>query len=297
MLLSLLPLALVAAPAAAPWEQSPSVPPQLLEGPAARLGDAPPRRVVSLAPSATELVFALGEGARVVGVTRYDDEPAEVRSLARVGGFLDPNLEAVLALRPELVLAAPNREIRPRLERLVELGVPVLVLPGNALQDVWWSTRALAPRLGPAAEERGRALLARLERSLVEVRDRPRAARRPRVALVYGQEPLVLAGPGSFAHQLLELAGAENVVRIERAHPIYSMEQLVVDAPELVIDATSEHGRGLGFWEGQLGLDAVRNGRVHALTGTALLRAGPRVAEALRELAKRVDAGMAKRRP
>lgn len=288
-----LALLLAAAPAGAPWDQAPSLPPQLLGGSEPLLGPTAPQRIVSLAPSATELLFALGEGQRVVGVTRYDDEPSAVKRLPKVGGFLDPNVEAVLALRPELVVAAPNREVRPRLERIVELGVPVLVLPGNALQDVWWSTRALAPRLGPEAEKRARVLLERLESELLALRDRPRSGPRRRVALVYGREPLVLAGPGSFAHQLLELAGAENVVRGERAHPIYSMEQLTVDAPELILDATAEHGPSARFWERYPGLEAVRRGRVHAFTGTALLRAGPRVVEALRVMVRYVDAASA----
>ena len=281
---------ILAAAPPAPWLLPPSLPPQLIEAHNSKRGSEPPERIVSLAPSATELVFALGEGRRVVGVTRYDDEPAEVQKLPKVGGFLDPNIEAVLALRPSLVLAAPNREIRPRLERLAELGVPVLVLPGNALQDLWWSTKRLAPVLGSDAEARGGELLAAVESALTKLRDRPRPAARPRVALVYGQAPLVLAGPGSLAHQLLELAGAQNVVSIERAYPVYSMEQLVVDAPEFILDASSEHGANASFWTGHPVLDAVRHGRVVKLTDSSLLRVGPRIAEALRLIAAAIDA-------
>lgn len=289
MWLLALSLALVASGPEAPWTLPPSVPPQLLEGSEALLGGEAPRRIVSLAPSATELLFALGQGGRAVGVTRYDDDPPEVKRLPKVGGFLDPNVEAVIALRPELVLAAPNRDVLPRLRRLVELGVPVLVLPGNALQDLWWATRALAPRLGPEAERRGAELLERLERELTLVRDRPRKGPRPRIAFVYGQAPLVLAGPGSLAHQLLELAGAANVVQIDRAYPLYSMERLVLDGPDLIVDASSEHGQGAGFWERHTNLDAVRQRRVVSLSGTSLMRVGPRMAEALRNLAAVLD--------
>lgn len=282
-------LGLAVAEPVKPWTAPPTMPPQHIDPPGAKGPRAPPRRIVSLAPSATELVYALGAGARVVGVTRYDDDPPEVKSLPKVGGFLDPNVEAVLALRPDLVLAAPNRENRERIERIAELGVPVLVIPGNALQDLWWATRALAPLLGPPAEAAGEALLSRLEDELVRVRDRPRPGPRRRVAFAYGQEPLVLAGPGSLAHQLLELAQATNVVRIQRAYPVYSVEQLVVDAPELIIDASSAHGHRAEFWTRFRMLDAVRQNRVITLTGTSLMRVGPRIGEALRALADAID--------
>ncbi len=290
MLVVLLSACLLAAGPEEPWKLPPSVSPQLLEGPVAKLGKDAPARIVSLAPSATELVFALGQGARVVGVTRYDDEPPEARALPKVGGFLDPSVEAVLALRPNLVLAAPNREIRPRLQRLVDLGVPVLVLPGNALQDLWWSTHRLAAVFDLETRARGHKMLDSLERELIAIRDRRPKATRPRVALAYGQAPLVLAGPGSLAHQLLDLAGASNVVKIERSYPVYSMEQLAMDAPEIILDASSEHGADASFWTRYRVLDAVRHGRVVPLTSTSLLRVGPRIGEALRSLADAIDA-------
>lgn len=265
----------------------------------------PPARIVSVAPNVTELIFALGAGGRVVGVTRYDDYPPEVTALTRVGGFLDPNPEVILGLAPDLIIAAPNASNRGVLDRLAALGTPVLVVPGNSFADLFYALDAIGDALGGGAAAKARDLERRLSVEVEAIRALIRGRTTPRVAVVYDRQPLVLAGPGSFADTLLGMVGAQNVVKVEVEYPSYSREQLLLDAPEVIIDASSVHwalktgtstsslralpldGRDAdsAFWAQAASVPARRPPRVFVVQGTALLRPGPRLISALRELA------------
>ncbi len=240
---------------------------------------ASPRRVVSLAPSLTDTVLALGEGALLVGVTRYDDAP-EVRSLPRVGGFLDPSPEAVLGLRPDLVLWLTDGGAFPAVRRIAELGVPVRAIPVVTVADVFACARLTGQALGnPAAGER-------LARSLEEAVARAgrRAGRLPRVRvlMVIGRDPLVVAGPGSYPDALLAIAGGLNVAEGGRPWPVYSLEKAAAANPDLVVDAAVlEPPEGLSRLAA---IPAVRAGRVARLRNDDALRPGPRLAAALEDL-------------
>jgi len=239
-----------------------------------------PRRVVTLAPSATDLVLALGEGRRIVGVTRYDRAP-EVNGLPRVGGFLDPSPEAVAALRPDLVLWITDGGALAAARTIGRLGVPVLALPVVSVEDVIATAREVAEALGAAPA--GARLARELEGGLERVRARARGLARPRVLFVVGREPLVVAGPGSYPDELLRIAGARNVVEGRRPWPVYPLEKAVADDPDLVIDAAYlEHGGG---GEGRIAaIPAVRHGRLVRLEDDDALRPGPRMVRALERL-------------
>jgi len=246
---------------------------------------SPPRRVITLAPSLTDLIVALGARDRLVGVTRLDDDPA-VAGLPRVGGFLDPNPEAVLALRPDLVLWVTDGGALPAVRRLSELSrasgkpFPILAIPIVGVADVYASARLVGEALG---DEAGGARLAG-ELSATAERVRARAARLParRVLFVVGREPLVVAGPGSFADELLRMAGAINVVGGTRPWPFYPLEKAVVDDPELVIDAAArELPEGIRRLSA---IPAVRRGAVARLPDDSLLRPGPRMIAGLEKL-------------
>ena len=235
-----------------------------------------PRRVVTLAPSLTDTVVALGLADRIVGVTRYDDAP-EVRDRPRVGGFLDPVPEAVLALRPDLVLWITDGGALGPVERLAALGLPVLALPIVSVADVLAGARIVAAALGePAAGER---VAARLEAGVAQVRVRAANVKPVRVLFVVGREPLVVAGPGSFPDELLRLAGAVNVATGGRPWPVYPLERAVADDPDIVIDgAVDEPPEGL---KRLAAIPAIARGRVVRLADAGALRPGPRLPAAL----------------
>jgi iron complex transport system substrate-binding protein len=233
---------------------------------------APPRRIVTLAPSLTELVFALGEGGRVVGVTRYDDLP-EAKALPRVGGFNDPSAEAVLALKPDAIFTPPSPGNRGPVEALARLGVSVLVLPLDTVADVLAAIETAGRALG--ARERATHVRARIERERERVRGEARGRARVKAALLVGAEPLVAAGPTSYAGELLADAGAENVAKGEVPFPMLSAESLLTSAPEVILVAP-----GMGA---ELRVPGLR-ARVVTLPSDAVLRPGPRIVQALEEL-------------
>ncbi len=262
--------------AGVPWTDPPSVETQWLS-------KARPKaieRIVTVAPSVTELIFALGAGRRVVGVSRYDDYPPAVAKLPKIGGFLDPNPEAIIALSPDLVIGVPNAGNRPALERIAELGVPVLVVPGNSFADVFHAIRGVGPVLGEDAAKRGKDLERDIIAALLQLSKK--AARLPpvKVAVIYGWNPLVVAGPGSFADTIVAALNGRNVVGAAAggAYPHWSAEQLVVAQPDVIIDASEVHGlAGPKPWARFSTIPAVKHGRVHAVELGGLFRPGPRI--------------------
>ncbi len=240
---------------------------------------AHPVRVISLAPSLTDTVVALGLAGRLVGVTRYDTAP-EVKSLPRVGGFLDPSPEAVLGLRPDLVLWLADGGAYPAVRRIADLGVPVLALPVVGVPDVLRAARQVGAALGdPASGER---LAAELEAAVRAAGERASALPRRRVLLVIGRDPLVVAGPGSYPDALLRIAGGVNVVKGERPWPIYSLERAVADDPDLVVDAAvNEPPETIVRLSA---IPAVKAGRVARLPDDRVLRPGPQLPAALAQL-------------
>ncbi|HET8539538.1 MAG TPA: helical backbone metal receptor [Anaeromyxobacter sp.] len=246
---------------------------------------APPRRVVVLAPSLTDVVVAMGLADRLAGVTRLDDAP-EVARLPRVGGFLDPSPEAVLALSPDLVLWVTDGGALAAVRRIASLSrassrpFPILAIPIVNVADVVATPRVVGDALldRAAGERLSRALAADVE----DVRRRAAGLARRRALFVVGHEPLVVAGPGSFPDELLRICAAENVVRGDRPWPVYPVEKAVADDPDVVVDAAprepAERIRRLSA------VRAVREGRVLRLRNDDLIRPGPRMIRGLAEL-------------
>lgn len=256
---------------------------------------APPRRVVVLAPSLTDVVLAMGLGDRLAGVTRLDDAP-EVARLPRVGGFLDPSPEAVLALSPDLVLWVTDGGALAAVRKIAELSrrssrpFPILAIPIVNVADVVETPRVVGDALGEraAGERLSRALAADVE----AVRRRAAGLPRRRALFVVGHEPLVVAGPGSFPEELLRICGGENVVRGARPWPVYPVEKAVADDPDVVVDAApQEPAEGIRRLSA---VRAVREGRVLRLSSDDLIRPGPRMIRGLGELFRGLHPGAAR---
>jgi iron complex transport system substrate-binding protein len=252
---------------------------------------AAPVRIVSLAPSMTEVLFALGAGPRVAGVTRFCDYPPEAARLPKVGGFLDVSLEAVAALRPDLIVGVPNASNRNVIERLGELGFPVLLLEAHGLEDTYRLVREVGRSVG--AEPAAQRLAASMRARVAAVEARVRGAARTQVLFAYGRDPLVVAGPGSFADELLRKAGADNVAREGTArYPTWSLEAVLVAAPDVIVDsfmggsAPPDAARLRARWGRFASLPAVRSGRLHWLDPQLFARPGPRLVDALEALAR-----------
>lgn len=243
-----------------------------------------PRRVVCLVPSATELVFALGAGDRVVGVSTYDDYPPEVTRLPRIGGMTNPSFEGIAALRPDAVVGVEGPTDLTALRRLRSLGIRVVVPRVESIEEVLSGVDLFGRLLRRAPE--AASLRRRIEGELDAVRARVANRPRPRTLVVLGRRPLVVAGPGSWIDEVLTLSGGANVVTAGGRYPTIPRESLSALAPEAILDLTG-HAGGAQL-QGELdGVDlpAVRNRRVTTLSDPMFLRPGPRVTEAARQIA------------
>jgi len=249
----------------------------LAAGPRQHLGPPVPaqvKRVVTLAPSLSEIVLALGAGDRLVGVTRFDDDPRTAK-LPRIGGYNDPQPEAVLGLKPDLVLAEPAPANRGPVETLARLGVPVEAFPLSTVDEIEQALEGIGNLVGM----QGPADL--LVRGIHIARTFSRASPLPkrRVLLVFGLEPLVVAGPHSFAGELLDDTGAQNAAG-DPAQPFARMnaEAAVRASPDVIVLC------GIDAPPGRPILPGLEKARVATLRSTALLHPGPRLPEALSDL-------------
>ena len=248
------------------------------------LGPPPPvpaTRVISLAPSITETILALGAKSSLIAVSRFCDFP-EVAKLPRAGGFNDLSVETIVALKPQLLVVAKSPGNQKAVETLARLGISVLALPLTTVDDVATSMTELGHALGREGAAKT------LVNELAEARLAQRAivVLKPKVVLfVVGFAPLVVAGPGSFAHELLEDCGAKNAAeKAPTAYPLYSMEKAVMLAPDVVIDASDvKDGR-----DAVEKLGAMKKAKWVTLPTKALLHPGPALAKALPSLCELV---------
>jgi iron complex transport system substrate-binding protein len=250
--------------------------------------------VVSLSPSVTEALFAMGAGDRVVGRSKQCDYPPEALALPVVGGFADPSLEVILSLSPTLV-AGTRGPAGPELaEALRARGVDTCFPPTDTLDEICELHRELGRRID---EPEGAARVVATIRAAVDEVTRA-AASLPvvRVALLFDVAPLVAAGPGGFPDALISLAHGRNVVDVGGAYPRLSAERLLALDPDVLIDGSGPH-EGAGeadpalVWRDLPGLSelrAVKTGRVTALASSTALRPGPRIGQGLREMAKAI---------
>lgn len=256
---------------------------------------APPRpRVVSLSPSTTESIFAIGAGDLLVGRSRFCDFPREVEKIAVVGGFADPNIEAILALAPTLVVIARGPAGPGLASTLAAHGVETYFPETESFAQIGEMLLGLGQRLGHLAE--ATAVAGGLEQTAKEVASAARDLPAPRTVMLFDTGPIVVAGPGGFPDEMMHLARAANAVTEGGAYPTIGLERLVALDPDVILDGASAGIEGASALAGKRdapgwkALRAFATGRVHALS-SAVLRPGPRIGDGLRELARAVHGG------
>ena len=249
---------------------------------------APPRRIVSLVPSVTEIVYALGGEERLVGVTDFCDYPAAARQKRSVGGMVGPNLEVLVSLRPDLVVATTGGNSDETFRQLERLGIPTYAIEVNhvtEMMDLIGRMADLTGRSGAAAP-----LVAGLEARIASVRRSVAAFPAPRVLYILWPEPLIVPGRESLITELIAAAGGRSVTADEaQSYPRFSLEAAVARAPEVILLA--RHGPAtkplpMDPWQRLTSLPAIKSGRVHAVDGALMHRYGPRVVEGLEQLAR-----------
>jgi len=244
-----------------------------------------PRRIVSLVPSLTEALFALGLGDRVVGVTDWCVHPAgAVASLPKVGGTKDTSVEAIVALAPDLVIANHEENTRRVVERLEAAGLAVWVTYPRTVREGGALLRELGERLGakPAAM---REVVAPVEAAIADA-EQVRPIAPPRVFCPIWRDPWMAIGRDTYVHSMIELCGGANVFadRGDRRYPIVSLADVVAARPDVILlpDEPYAFGPRDVAELAQLDVPAARDGRIHCVDGTWVSWYGPRIRPALR---------------
>lgn len=241
---------------------------------------ADPQRIVSLAPSITEILFALGAGSRVAGVTSYCDYPAEAKHKPPVGDTLKPNVERIVALNADLVIISTASQVEASFRKLEELGIPVYVTNPRSIDGVVESIDKIGELID--ARERAHQLTDELRRRIANVQKRVSEAPRPSVLVVLGLEPLITTGAGSFITDLIDRAGARSISADENAdYPQYSIETVIARQPEVILLQAG----GSDLTERLRQTPAARSNRVYHIDDDLLLRPGPRIIDGLEQLA------------
>jgi iron complex transport system substrate-binding protein len=255
---------------------------------------AQPTRIISLIPAVSEMLFAMGAGGQVVAVSSFDDYPPEVLKLPRVGALLDPDLERILSLRPDLVIVYDSQvDLRRQLERAT---IPMFVYKHATLADVSATIGQLGTRIGREAD--AGALVRRIDEKLADIRKRVAGRPRPRTLLIFGRDALALrgiyaSGGFGFIHDMLSAAGADNVFADVKQQSVQATTELILARrPDVIIELRSgdmtaaQRAKEIAVWQALSSVPAVRSGRIAIITDPRTVVPGPRVAEGTELIAR-----------
>jgi iron complex transport system substrate-binding protein len=251
-----------------------------------------PTRIVSLAPNLTEILFSLGLDERIVGVTSDSDYPPAAAQKSTVGRFWQPNIEAVIALKPDLVVALNLQQQRSLTGRLARMGYKCLTLDISTVDDLFVALSDAAGATNRA--EQAERVMNSMKAKMAAVRDKTRGRNRVRVLWVVQREPLRVAGRNTFINELIELAGGENAIgQTLHAYPPIGGEQVIASAPQVIIEPTmggddmsQQRIQAASFWRRYATVPAVADGRIHVIDGDLVSRLSPRLADGIETIAK-----------
>jgi len=242
-----------------------------------------PERIVSLAPANTEIVAALGLEDKVVGVTTYCDYPPSVKQLPKIGDFMNPNVEAIAAAKPDLILVTTGVQADV-LTKLEALGAPVIAIDPATVDGVLADIEKVGSATGKKAEAKG--LTAKMRGQIAALAKGIEGAKPVSVFMEIGQNPLYAVGTGTLLDDLVKRAGGTNIVA-KPGYVAYSNEQVLKDDPDVYLATLGSMGDPKNIEKGQLAaLRAAKEKRVYVLDENLVTRPGPRIAEGLLTVAK-----------
>lgn len=251
-----------------------------------------PKRIVSLAPSITEILFALNLGEQVVGVTSYCNYPAQATKIKQVSDTLHPNLEMIISLKPDLVLISTASQLEQFMAKLSEIGIPVFVIKSQSVEGVLSSIELV----GQVTDRKIQAknLVDSLENRLEKVKEQGQGQTPPKVFFIVGTEPLITAGKGAFVTDLINLAGGKSISDdVETEWPAYSIESVIARSPEIILlpgghnfDINDTESAKALLPKGLEATPAVIKKKTYQIDGDLILRPGPRIVDGLEQMAK-----------
>ena len=257
----------------------------LITGLKANTAEAP-KRIISLSPNITQIIYALGAWVNVVGVTIYSDYPPEAKNMAKIGGWVNPNMEAILALKPDLVVLMKDQDtIFGR--KLDTLGLKKFVIDSNeSVSDILGSISALGEVLG--REREAGVLVKELRTSLDRITEATKDAEKKSVLIVVGRNPgtledIYVIGRDNYMNELLNMAGGENVIENKRLSIKLTKEAILTLDPDVIIeinhDQSQRESQILETWDELSLAKAVRDNQVYILPSTVLLHPSQRIVE------------------
>lgn len=246
-----------------------------------------PGRIVALAPSITEIVYALGRQERLVGVTRFSDQPPQAKQLPQVGSYVQLNIEKIAALKPDLCIAVKDGNPIAVIRRMEALKIPVYAVDPRSFAAIGETVTEIGRLLGAqaAASRINTELATRVERVQIRVAG---AKTRPKVFFQIGVSPIVAPGTDTFIHELIELAGGRNATAGPVPYPRISREQVLTIAPEVVIITSMARLKTFETvkkqWQRWTDVPAVQTGRIYLVDAKQFHRASPSLVEGLEQL-------------
>ena len=247
-----------------------------------------PHRIISLSPSITEILFSLGLEERIVGVSNHSDFPPQALAKPRVGSYINPSLEQVISLNPDLILASAAGNPRKFVERMENLGFSVYTVFPKDFDGILRSISHIAAITG--GKHRGAMVVQEMRMRKERILHLTRGRKRPKVFLQIGTSPIVTVGKGSFADDLISLAGGENIAGGERVkYPRYSIEEVLVKAPDIVIitsmDPRADSHMLAKHWNQWKTIPAVKHGRIYVIDSDLIDLPSPRIVDGLEAIA------------
>lgn len=250
--------------------------------------DKVPQRIVSLSPSNTEILFALGAGDRVVGVTSYCDYPEEAKSIEKVGSFEGPNLELVKKVQPDIVLAGYIQE--EAVKTMENMGITVVVTEAESFDSIYDSIGMIGKITG--TEAKAKEVVDAMKQSIEAVAAKNKDKKKPSVFYVVWTDPLTTAGSETFINDVIKAAGGVNVAEKVTSWAKYSTEELVKDNPDMLISALHSTDKGMTKEDISKNpifskLECVKKGNIYIMSDDNIIaRPGPRIVQAVEEMAK-----------
>lgn len=250
-----------------------------------------PGRIISMTPSVTETIFALGGEATLIAVTSYCDYPAAARELPSIGGYVDPNFEVIVGLNPDYIITLENDDLE---RKLSTLGLNVVSIKNESISDIFASIQTIGELISRTQE--AHALIAAMRRRLALAQEHleslPDTAR-PRVMVAVSGSPgeqqrsIFVAGRDTIFDEVIKRAGGRNALSSHTGYPALSAEGIVALNPDIIIDLLSQVAPAddslplRSFWASLPGLVALKNGQVYPLSDSNLNRPGPRIVDTI----------------
>jgi iron complex transport system substrate-binding protein len=251
----------------------------------------PAKRIISLAPSITEILFALGLNEEIAAVTNYCDYPEAVLNKPRVGGYINPSIEKIVSLKPDLIIATRDDNRWETNHRLSALGLCVYLINPKSFHGVAKSIQHIGAAVG--REEESKKIMINMTLKKEEIVKRTKSLPKPKVFFQIGYTPIMTVGRKTLADDLIRLAGGKSISENELTnYPIYSMETILSKAPEIIIistmDSNKESMNLIERWRNWKSIPAVKMKAIHVIDSNLVDRPTPRIVEGLEILAKMI---------